>query len=62
MTAQAALWGAGAAAALALLAVAADWARQRRRNLDSVGWVPWPLVQVLALFAALALVLVGFRG
>jgi len=57
MTAQAmAWWAAGGAAALALLATLADWARNRRRNLDRVGWMPWQLIQVLAFFAALGLI------
>ena len=56
MTAQAGLWSAaGAAAALALLATAAEWLRGRRRNLDRVGWMPWQAVQILAFFAALGL-------
>ena len=56
MTAQAmAWWAAGAAAALAVAAGTADWARNRRRNLDRVGWVPWQLISILAFFAALGL-------
>ncbi|ARR56212.1 hypothetical protein HY78_23520 [Rhizorhabdus wittichii DC-6] len=39
--------------ALAVLSVAADWRRHRRREADRqagrTGWVPWPLVTVLAL-------------
>lgn len=46
-----AAWGVAAAAgAVALGAVFADHARTRRRDLDRVGWVPWPLVLVTALF------------
>lgn len=56
MTAQAiAWWAAGCAAALTLFAGLADWARNRRRNLDRVGWVPWQSISVLAFFAALGL-------
>jgi len=56
MTAQAiAWWAAGTAAALTVLAGLADWARNRRRNLDRIGWVPWQLISVLAFFAALGL-------
>ena len=62
MTAQAALWAAAAAAALALFAAIADWTRQRRRDLDGIGWMPWQLVQVLALFAALGFALLGFKA
>ena len=56
MTAQAALWtAAGSAAAVSVAAGAAEWARNRRRNLDRVGWVPWQLISVLALFLAIGL-------
>lgn len=43
-------------AAVALLSVAADWRRHRRRETDRVlgrtGWVPWPLITVLSLILA----------
>ncbi|KKC24486.1 hypothetical protein [Sphingomonas sp. SRS2] len=42
--------------ALALLSVAADWWRHRRREADRIwgraGWMPWPLISVLSLVAA----------
>ena len=41
---------------LAGLSTAADWRRHRRRDADRAqartGWVPWPLVTILALIAA----------
>ena len=55
------LWLLSAAAAgFAGYASLADHARARRRDVDRVGWVPWPLVLILfltlaAVFAALAL-------
>jgi hypothetical protein len=57
MTVQAAAawWAAGGAAALALAAGLADWARNRRRNLDRVGFMPWQLISILSFFAALGL-------
>ena len=56
MTAQAGAWAAaGAAWALALIAALADRARQRRRNLDRVGFMPWQLISILSFFAALGL-------
>lgn len=56
MTAQAALWTAsGGAALLALAASLAEYARNRRRNLDRVGFMPWQLITVLAVFLAIGL-------
>jgi hypothetical protein len=56
MTAQAALWTAsGAAAFLTILASLAEWARNRRRNLDRVGFMPWQLISVLAFFLTVGL-------
>jgi hypothetical protein len=42
-------------AALLLTAVSAlaERRRTRRRNLDSVGWVPWPLLSILGTIGAL---------
>lgn len=38
---------------VALISIAADWRRQRRREADRArgrtGWVPWPLITVLSL-------------
>lgn len=56
MMTQAGLWtGAGVAAAVALAAALGDWKRQRRRNLDSPGWVPWTGIQVLAMLCTVVL-------
>ena len=56
MTAQAALWtAAGASAFVAMAASLAEWARNRRRNLDRVGFMPWQLISVLAFFLAIGL-------
>jgi hypothetical protein len=55
MSAQAYWAAAGAAAVLAIAAGLAEWARGRRRNLDRVGWMPWQLLSVLALFATIIL-------
>jgi hypothetical protein len=47
------LWTiAGASAALAAVASLADWKRQRRRDPDRVGFMPWALVTMLGIFAA----------
>jgi hypothetical protein len=56
MSAQAALWtAAGGAVLVALAASVAEWARNRRRNLDRVGFMPWQLLSVLAFFLAIGL-------
>jgi hypothetical protein len=53
---QAQLWIAAAACAIvAGLAGLGEWARGRRRNLDNPGWVPWTLIQVLAMTIAVVL-------
>jgi hypothetical protein len=47
---------------MALIALAADWRRARRRQLDRVGCMPW--TPLFLLFATLAsgLLLVAIRG
>ena len=46
------LWSvSGGLAALAVLAGLGERRRRRRRDPDSVGWVDWPTVQMLALIA-----------
>ena len=56
MTTQEQLWiAAGACALVAAAAGAGEWARGRRRNLDKPGWVPWTLVQVMAMTFAVVL-------
>jgi hypothetical protein len=63
MTTQDALWAAaGGALALAIASGLAEWLRSRRRNLDRPGWVPWTLVQVLAMFGALILAILAARS
>lgn len=49
------LWmAAGASVAVAGVAALADRARNRRRDVDRPGWVPWPLILMLAILLALA--------
>ena len=57
MTIHATLWTAAASAgALAVAAGVAERRRSRRRDIDKVGWVPWTLVQVIALGLAALMV------
>jgi hypothetical protein len=57
------LWiGAGAMLALALGAGLAEHRRGRRREPDRVGWINWPLVQFVALFALLLLASIALTG
>ena len=55
------LWvAAGCLFAIAAVAAFAEHRRNRRRQLDRVGWVPWNAIQVLSFIAsviALALAL-----
>ena len=47
------LWAlASAFAALAFLAGWSDRRRAKRRDVDKPGWVPWDLVLILAMMAA----------
>lgn len=51
-----------AAAAFAALAASAGWAdrrRDKRRDLDRPGWVPWQLVMVLAMIASVVCAALG---
>jgi len=62
MTVQQWLWGAdGAAFALAVAAGIAESRRNKRRDLDRTGWVPWRGIQVVAFFAVLALAILALK-
>jgi Zn-dependent protease with chaperone function len=50
---------AAAFAALAALAAWADHRRGKRRNLDRPGWVPWPLVLILAILTCVVCLALG---
>ena len=45
-------WLAGGALLAAAIAALADRRRHRRRDLDRPGWVPWPVIQILAMLMA----------
>jgi hypothetical protein len=44
---------AAGALALTALSVLAERRRNNRRDIEAVGWVPWPLVTILSTIAAL---------
>jgi hypothetical protein len=59
---QASLWtGCAAAVALAGIASFAERRRNRRVDLDKVGFMPWPLVSVLAIMAAVVLAAIALQ-
>ena len=63
MTTQATLWTlAGAAFAVAALAAWGEHRRQRRTDLDSVGWVPWNFIQVIAGLVVLVAAALALKG
>jgi hypothetical protein len=63
MTTQHWLWAAGAAAlAFAVVAGVAESRRIRRRSLDEPGWVPWRGLQATAVFATIALAILGWKA
>lgn len=61
------LWSAsgGLAALAAFVAIIAGFGerrRRRRRDPDSVGWVDWPTVQMLALIALAVTIGLAFKS
>ncbi|GAA0329302.1 hypothetical protein GCM10009087_44400 [Sphingomonas oligophenolica] len=57
------LWsGAGLALALAVFAGLRDRQRKRRKNLDKVGIVDWPAVQVIALIGTAILASIAYNS
>ena len=50
------LWtGVGMALLVAVIAALGERKRKRRRDMDRIGLLPWPLIQVLALLTAVIL-------
>lgn len=57
------LWiGVGAFVTVAAGSCLADWRRAKRRDLDRVGWVPWTLIQVMALLGAVVTAALAIKG
>lgn len=56
------LWlGAAGAALLAVISGLAERRRGRREHMDAVGFVPWQLLQVMAMLGAVVLVSVALN-
>jgi hypothetical protein len=60
---QSMLWiGAAGSLAIAGVATVCERRRQRRADLDRVGWMPWPLILVLSLLAAAVCAAFALKG
>ena len=60
---QAALWsGVAACVAVAVASGLADWRRSRRSDPDRVGFMPWPTIQFVAMFAAVIVAALAVTG
>jgi apolipoprotein N-acyltransferase len=55
------IWGA-AFLLLALFALLAEWRRERRKNIDRVGLVPWSTIFVLCAFVGAGLLVTAVKG
>jgi len=56
------LWsGAAAAAVVAITSAFGERRRSRRRDMDQVGFMPWTLIQVLAMLLAVILASVALN-
>lgn len=56
------LIGVGTFVAIAAGSVLADWRRTKRNDLDRVGWMPWTLIQVMAMLGAVVTAALAIKG
>jgi hypothetical protein len=57
------LWSVSAGlSALVIVAFLGDRRRRFRQDMDAVGWVDWPTVQMLALIALAVTIGLGFKA
>ncbi len=60
---QVPLWiGVGALVAVAAGSGLADWRRSKRDDLDRVGWMPWTLIQLMAILFAVVTAAFAIKG
>jgi hypothetical protein len=60
---QAGYWSiCGVAVAVAVIASYADRRRARRKDLDKVGFMPWPLITIMAMISAAVLAAVALKA
>ncbi|ODP36722.1 hypothetical protein [Sphingomonas turrisvirgatae] len=60
---QGPMWiGVGAWLTLAAGSGIADWRRTRRSDPDAVGFMPWTLVQILAILGAVVTAALAIKG
>lgn len=60
---QGPMWiGVGAFVAVAAGSGLADWRRVKRSDPDRVGWVPWTLIQIMAVLGAVVTAALAIKG
>lgn len=55
-------WISISALAVVILSIVMDRRRMKRHNLDAVGFMPWAMITLLALFVALATGIAALKG
>jgi hypothetical protein len=53
---------AGASVAVVAIASIAERKRNRRKNLEAVGFMPWPMVSILGMITALFATALAMKG
>lgn len=53
---------AGASVAVVAIASLAERQRNRRSDLDAVGFIPWPMVSIMAMISALSATALAMKG
>ncbi|MDG2534750.1 hypothetical protein P6144_13895 [Sphingomonas sp. HITSZ_GF] len=62
VTMQLQLWlGAAGAAVIAIVSALGEHRRRKRKRMDDVGFMPWQLIQVMAMLAAVILASVALN-